>query len=746
MFFKKKKSNVVAISAKQEERRVSGAGHKDELIFLDADSLLNTEYRQQLVFQIKECAGINDKLWNEFYMHVIKHLAIRFQAVPASESNHHSYKYGLLEHTLETALYAMRASMQYNYFPDKDEEKIQQLLPAFTYAVFVSAMMHDAGKAFTDVSFKVLVKDNWVNWSFMYGHIPSEKEKVAYRFQRRKEAGSNAYDKNSHELAAPSMLLDCVPHRAIKWISDSSDTLLIDMLHAISSDHGHDSAVHNSVIQGDKTSVEVFLENNDQPHMLHSTSQSQADQPLHLAYLNTFKEILANPSKYNLIINKRHSDKMSHVERAGNIVFASATQIVEIANRLLQQKGVSVPKANHTYQLLLDNNVTLKAPSGDSLWWADFYTERKQTRRDLSYLAFKAEFFPGFDYADTLTQGAHVQFSEKTLGTLNCGPLTKEIDGELHEAIYVNQPLESKPEHNQMDDSSDHGIKVSTVEKPLDLEPPKPAPSREIGTLETTEAPSKPAGLRAPTRAKTAKAQKSAKSTPPPAADTTSKTSKAKKPTSKVVTPPKEQAVDDDVDMIIPSFGPAETPKQATPSPEVSTVAPPQQSNDKDTDSDESKETAELIPLGNENVPPWLKVSQSREARKLAADKEVKSGMLGYIQQEIDDGRMSFNKKDSAIHYTKYGLFIVSPLFFTNLPKEEGKKYRALIKRSSMCYYNESRSIIKMLTKTDNEFTVAAQNNRVEGFLLNYHDLKHKGQALPTNEFMQLAPRSQQHR
>ncbi len=77
------------------------------------------------------------------------------QLVPASESHHHAHPGGLLAHTLEVILVALRLRNGYLLPLHAPTELIDQQRDHWTFAVFLAALLHDIGKIMTGLRLQV---------------------------------------------------------------------------------------------------------------------------------------------------------------------------------------------------------------------------------------------------------------------------------------------------------------------------------------------------------------------------------------------------------------------------------------------------------------------------------------------------------------------------------------------------------------------------------------------------------------
>ncbi len=723
--------NIVSISRNRTER--------ENHIFEDADTILNRPNCKKSLFQIREVVGVNEEYFKEYYLPVIEAIAIRCQTAPASEYNHHAYEYGLIEHTLEATVYALRSSYQYNYFPDGDEEKIQVLTPIYTYLTFLGSMLHDSGKALTDVQFKILINNDWKIWSSLYHHIPKESEAVEYKIERRKDSNGNGYLKNTHELIAPMMLQDVTPSKALKWISDYSyrysPLILTHMIHAISGDLDNAGAIGKNIHAGDITSAEEYMKKN--VSALNNNTEHFGDLkdiPIHDAFVKTLRTLLHDHENYQIIINQRHCARISHVERFGNMVFLASKFITELTAKEMTKQGINVPSDKKIYQILSDNGITFKTPSGDSLWWCDFYTKPDANPRDLTYLAIDMEKLANPPFDDLSESNVKLRFAPKTTNNMDHGPMPTETeyDKEVHDIIFANKPQKEEvpAEHKIMDDDAKK-VEIETVSNPtIDDILPEAKEVKEVNLGDTLGGL---ADLGSAPKPKPKKKQQSKKQAQEKSAtsrstqESPSETDNRKDELADLFgeLPPQEEAPHAPIDYL-----PSEAVNEAATAPK------PEASRD-DSSSEDDVQLPHNI-FRAPGLPANIANGKGRPGQRQNADKELNESFFPYLQQQIDSGNLSFNKRDSVIHQTQYGLFIVSPKFFEHFDKSLAKKYRTNIKRSSYCYHNNETSILTFEGETDDELKKASGKNLVHGFLLAHNDLTYREKPLPTNTKIKL--------
>lgn len=86
------------------------------------------------------------EVWPEFVVDTVVNFALWCQDLPASESYHHTGKRGLLLHSLDVAIYAMRLRRNFILPPNTPPEEVIHREIVWVYGVFLCALLHDAGK------------------------------------------------------------------------------------------------------------------------------------------------------------------------------------------------------------------------------------------------------------------------------------------------------------------------------------------------------------------------------------------------------------------------------------------------------------------------------------------------------------------------------------------------------------------------------------------------------------------------
>lgn len=97
------KPQMTVNTDKRGTEHVSDKEHQDDDWYFpqSAETLLNTDYRQELLTLLWQKMAVSKSVFNKHYLMPIHRYAELVQFFPASAAHHHAYPGGLLEHTLE---------------------------------------------------------------------------------------------------------------------------------------------------------------------------------------------------------------------------------------------------------------------------------------------------------------------------------------------------------------------------------------------------------------------------------------------------------------------------------------------------------------------------------------------------------------------------------------------------------------------------------------------------------------------
>lgn len=210
--------------------------------------LLATPYRQQLLGAIRESTSLTRPVFDAYVKQAVHHYAELVQLLPASESHHHSYPGGMLDHGLEMCVYGLRLRRQHLLPPGAKPEEQSSSGELWSVAVIYASLMHDIAKVLVDV--EVWLKSG-IRWYLWEGRVPDE-----YRVRYVK-----GRDYFLHSAINPLLCQRVVGNSGLEWLISQPD--LFAMVMYTISGHAERSGVIGEIVrQADKASVAKSLGGN----------------------------------------------------------------------------------------------------------------------------------------------------------------------------------------------------------------------------------------------------------------------------------------------------------------------------------------------------------------------------------------------------------------------------------------------------------------------------------------------------
>ncbi|AEH16311.1 MobH family relaxase [Shewanella baltica] len=295
------------------------------------------------------------EIWTEFVIDTVVNFALWVQELPASASYHHHGRKGLLYHSLDVAIYAVRIRRNYIMPPNTPPEEVLHREIVWVYGVFLAALFHDCGKIM-DMQIELfnVDADNEV-WTPALG--PVGKLTQPYRFKYKDD---RAY--LNHQRIAHSFLTRMLSKNPM--LSITSDTMLYSCLTEYLTGHKNpDNVIELIVKQADAASVAQDLgaskdginaaakrmrfENNSFAEQLHVT----------MTYLLTEKKVL---------LNKKGGEGFV----AGEHLYLVCKPIADLIRSTLLDRGISgVPSSNtKLFNELQQHNIIRPNEQGLAVW------------------------------------------------------------------------------------------------------------------------------------------------------------------------------------------------------------------------------------------------------------------------------------------------------------------------------------------------------------------------------------------
>lgn len=128
---------------------------------LDFTGLVHLLGLENRIRSIRRLAGVDRESFDRLYQPALNRYLESAQLQPASMADHHAGLGGLIVHTLEVVELSMKARRQLLLPENSAPEIIRREEHCWTYAVFVAALLHDAGKLLTLTRLRLNTGQSW---------------------------------------------------------------------------------------------------------------------------------------------------------------------------------------------------------------------------------------------------------------------------------------------------------------------------------------------------------------------------------------------------------------------------------------------------------------------------------------------------------------------------------------------------------------------------------------------------------
>jgi hypothetical protein len=187
--------------------------------------------------------------------------------MPASEAHHHARPFGLLDHSLEVAILALRLRRGILLPEGASAEVLAEHQDRWTYAVLAAALIHDLGKPAIDQIVTLFMRGRstreiWNPWAGPMTKISADSYQAVYRKDRRHRL---------HDRAKPMFVPWWVPPHSVQWMAADMN-LLAEWIAVL---HGESSGPLAGIVnQADSASVARDLQGTTAVPLAESASNS----------------------------------------------------------------------------------------------------------------------------------------------------------------------------------------------------------------------------------------------------------------------------------------------------------------------------------------------------------------------------------------------------------------------------------------------------------------------------------------
>lgn len=206
-----------------------------------AHTLLAVEHRRQLLYRIWQYTALSHAQFIQLYLNPIHRYAEQVQQLPASETHHHAYLGGMLDHGLELVACSLKLRQSYLLPTGSAPEDQAAQTDAWSAGIAYGALLHDIGKIAVDLQVERQDGRPWHPW-----HGPLDQP---YRFRYLKDR-----DYHLHGAAAGLLYTQILDRPILDWLS-GFPSLWASLLYVLAGQYERAGVLGELVIQADRVST-----------------------------------------------------------------------------------------------------------------------------------------------------------------------------------------------------------------------------------------------------------------------------------------------------------------------------------------------------------------------------------------------------------------------------------------------------------------------------------------------------------
>jgi integrating conjugative element relaxase (TIGR03760 family) len=310
-----------------------------------AASLLATPRRQKLLEHIWQRTSLSRRQFATLYLAPLERYAELVQQFPASESHHHAYPGGMLDHGLEIVAYALKLRQSHLLPAGATPEAQAAQAEAWTAGTAYAALLHDIGKIAVDLHVEYADGTAWHPW-----HGPLRRP---YRFRYHKER-----EYRLHSAATGLLYARLLDQDIFDWLSGYPD-LWAALLYVLAGQYEHAGTLGELVAQADQASVAQELGGDP------SKALTAPKHALQRKLLDGLRYLLKEEFKLN---QPQASDGWLTQDA---LWLVSKTVSDKLRAHLLSQGFDGIPSSNTAvFNVLQDHGIVQPTADGKAIWRA----------------------------------------------------------------------------------------------------------------------------------------------------------------------------------------------------------------------------------------------------------------------------------------------------------------------------------------------------------------------------------------
>ena len=335
----------IKAAAIQQEVGTDPALPEQLLLPESASRLLATPRRQHLLEHIWQRTSLSHQQFAALYQGPLERYAELAQQLPASETHHHAYPGGMLDHGLEIVAYALKLRQSHLLPTGVTPEAQVAQAEAWSAAVAYAALLHDIGKIAVDVHVEYEDGQIWHPW-----HGPLRRP---YRFRYRP---SREY--RLHGAATGLLYTQVLDRHILDWLSGFPE-LWAALVYMLAGQYEHAGVLGELVSQADQASVAQALGGDP------AKAMAAPRHALQRKLLEGLRYLLRETLKIN---QPQASDGWLTPD---GLWLVSKTVSDKLRAHLLSQGVDGIPSSNTAvFDVLQEHGIAQPTPEGKAIWKA----------------------------------------------------------------------------------------------------------------------------------------------------------------------------------------------------------------------------------------------------------------------------------------------------------------------------------------------------------------------------------------
>ena len=315
----------------------------DFLLPMSTTDLLATSRRQMLLKNIWQRTAVSRAQFDCLYLGPIERYSALVQRFPASESHHHAYEGGMLDHGLEIMAYALKLRQSHLLPIGSSPETQTAQAEAWTAATAYAALLHDIGKIAVDIDVETADSKVWHPW---HGPLSSP-----YRFRYRP-----GREYRLHSAAAGLLYTAILERDVLDWLS-TFPALWSAFLYVLAGQMEHAGILGELVTKADQASVAQEMGGDPQKALM------APKQSLQRKLLDGLRYLIKDKLKLN------QPDASDGWLTDDGLWLVSKTVSDKLRAHLLSQGISGIPQSNNgVFDVLQEHAIAQPTADGKIIW------------------------------------------------------------------------------------------------------------------------------------------------------------------------------------------------------------------------------------------------------------------------------------------------------------------------------------------------------------------------------------------